>query len=176
MRSHLSKPRFHDTMPIVFSLVDFSPFGFVLKPVWSIHMFFNMIMSDSCEKSSFKTSTSRHHAYRVLHSRFPPFGFVLKLVWSIHMFFNMIMSDSCWKPFSLRASGGIGGPGPPRESLEGNFSMTSSHILAWTPPECEREGCPRQNVWWRRRKTRSICTVERGGAPRQNSLVRPDAL
>ena len=42
-----------------------------------------------------KTSISRNHAYRVLHSRFPPFGFVLKPVWSVHMFFHMIMADSC---------------------------------------------------------------------------------
>ena len=35
-------------MPIVFSMVDFPPFGFVLKPVWSIHMLLNMIMVDSC--------------------------------------------------------------------------------------------------------------------------------
>ena len=43
-------------------------------------------MVDSCEKSLFKTSSSRNHADRVLHSRFPPFGFVLKPVWSVHMF------------------------------------------------------------------------------------------
>ena len=33
-----SKRRFHETMLIVFSIVDF-PFGFVLKPFWSFHMF-----------------------------------------------------------------------------------------------------------------------------------------
>ena len=32
-------------MPIVFSIVDFPPFGFVLKPFWSIYMFLNMIMA-----------------------------------------------------------------------------------------------------------------------------------
>ena len=63
----------------------FPPFGFVLKPVWSIHMFLNMIMADSSQKSFFKTSISRYHAYRVLHSRFSPFGFVLKPVWLVHM-------------------------------------------------------------------------------------------
>ena len=38
-----------------------------------------------CRESQFsflKTSISRKHAYRVLHSRFPPFGFVLQPVWS----------------------------------------------------------------------------------------------
>ena len=43
----------------------------------------------------FKTSISRKHAYRVLHSRFPPFGFVLKPFWSVYLFLNMIMADSC---------------------------------------------------------------------------------
>merc|ERR1711976_609236 len=59
----------------------FPPFGFVLKPVWLITMFLNMILADSCWKSFFKTSISRNDAYRVLHSRFPLFGFVLKPVW-----------------------------------------------------------------------------------------------
>ena len=36
---HFSKHRFCVDMLIVFSIVDFPPFGFVLKPVWSIHMF-----------------------------------------------------------------------------------------------------------------------------------------
>ena len=58
----------------------FPLFGFVLKPVWSMHLLFIMIMADSCQKSFFKRSISRNHAYRVLHSRFPPFGFVLKPV------------------------------------------------------------------------------------------------
>ena len=52
----------------------------------------NIVMADSCWKSFFKTSISRNHAYRVLHSRFPPFGFVLKPFWSIYMFLNMIMA------------------------------------------------------------------------------------
>ena len=34
-----SKRRFLETMFIVFSIVDFPPFGFVSKPFWSIHMF-----------------------------------------------------------------------------------------------------------------------------------------
>ena len=99
MRSHFSKHRFHETMPIVFSIVDFPPFGFVLKPLWSIHMCFNVVMAGSCQKSFFKASISRNHAYRVLHSRFPPFGFVLKPFWSIHMCFNIVMADSCQKSF-----------------------------------------------------------------------------
>ena len=48
----------------------------------------------------FKTSISRNHAYRILHSRFPPFGFVLKPFRSIYMFLNMIRADSCEKSFS----------------------------------------------------------------------------
>ena len=110
-----------------------SPFGFVLKPVWSIHMYFNITTADSCQKSFFKTSISRNHAYRVIHSRFPPFGFCLKA---------HLLEQPCF----TRASVGIGGPAPPRGGLEGNFSMTSSHILAWTPPECERERRPSQKV------------------------------
>ena len=35
-------------------------------------------MADSCQKSLFKTSISRNHAYRVLHSRFPPFRVRIK--------------------------------------------------------------------------------------------------
>ena len=77
----------------------FPPFGFVLKPVRSVHMSFNMIMAESCEESFFQRSMSRDHAHRVLHSRFPPFGFVLKPFWSIHMCFNIVMADSCQKSF-----------------------------------------------------------------------------
>ena len=51
-----------------------SPFGFVLKPIRLVHMSFNTVMADSCQKSFFKTSISRRHANRVLHSRFPPSG------------------------------------------------------------------------------------------------------
>ena len=94
-------------------------------------MFLTIVMADSCQKSFFKTSISRNHAYRVLHSRFPPFGFVLKPIWSIHLFFNMIMADSRQKSFCgsiffprpqlrtrslviLRGLGWHWGPGPPR--------------------------------------------------------------
>ena len=77
----------------------FPPFGFVLKPFWSIHMVFHIVMADSCQKYFFKTSISRNQAYRVLHSRFPPLWFVFKPVWSIHLLFNMIMADSCQKSF-----------------------------------------------------------------------------
>ena len=43
---------------------------------------------------NFKTSISRNHAYRVLHSRFPPFGFVLKPFWSIHMILRQLWRTS----------------------------------------------------------------------------------
>ena len=60
----------------------FPPFGFVLKPAWSVHIIFRRVLVDSCQKSFFKTSISRNHAHRVLHSRFPPLGFVLMPVWT----------------------------------------------------------------------------------------------
>ena len=34
-------------MPIVFSIVDFPPFGFILKPFWSIHMIYDS--DSSCD-------------------------------------------------------------------------------------------------------------------------------
>ena len=88
--------RFRETMPIVFSIVDFPLFGFVLKPVWSIYMFLNIVLADSCWKSFFKTSISRNHAYRVLHSRFPPFGFVLKPVVSMDHVLAELWRNRVW--------------------------------------------------------------------------------
>ena len=87
----------------------FPPFGFVLKPLWSIHMCFNIVMADSCQKSFFKTSISRNHAYRVLHSRFPPFGFVLKPFRSMHMILRQLWQTSCrprpWMTADLHLAG-----------------------------------------------------------------------
>ena len=46
-------------------------------------MFLKELLWSRAKSHYFKTSISRNHAYRVLHSRFPPFGFVLKPVWSM---------------------------------------------------------------------------------------------
>ena len=73
----------------------------------------------------FKTSISRNHAYRVLHSRFPPFGFVLKPVWLVHMF----LGELWWTSGRLRPKGRLTCSGQASWIAYSAFSPTNSVIF-----------------------------------------------
>ena len=95
---HVSKHRFRENMLIVFSIVDFPPFGFVLQPVWSIHMF----LRELCW-IRVRNNFSKHRCLETMQTLFSIVGSPLRVCNEACLVdsyvFKRVMVYSCEKSF-----------------------------------------------------------------------------